>query len=61
MALDPAALKAAIKTAFQNAVGTDDDFDSVAGDIADAVDTFVQGGDVDGTAGGDPLLNGAMT
>lgn len=46
MALDKAALKTAIKTAFTDAVGTDDNFDTVAQNIANAIDTFVKSGTV---------------
>ena len=46
MALDKATLKAEIKTAAQNAVGTDDSFDTFAQELSDAIDKFVKTGDV---------------
>ncbi len=63
MALDKAGLKSAILTAMQasankDAATTQDDF---ANDLANAIDIFVKGGDVDGTAGGDALVDGKMT
>ena len=54
MALDKTALKAAIKTAAQDAIGVDDDFDTFAQNLADAIDAFVKTGNATGTdSGGD--------
>ena len=49
MALDAAAeaaLKASLKTAFTNAVGTDDSFDTIAGDLAAAIVVLAKKGEV---------------
>lgn len=40
MADNRATLKASIKTAFQDAPGTDDDFDTIASAIADAIGVY---------------------
>ena len=50
-----ATLKTDVQTAFQNAPGTADNFDTIAGDIALAVDTYLKTGFVVGTSGGVPL------
>ena len=42
MALETGALKTAIKAAFAAAIGTDDNGDAVAQDLADAIETFVK-------------------
>lgn len=46
MALDKATLKAEIKTAVQNAVGVDDDFETFAQSLADAIDKYTKTGSV---------------
>ena len=61
MADNRATLKAAIKAALTGAVGTDDDFDTVAAAIADAVGVYALALVPTGTAGGDPLTGGALT
>ena len=63
MALDKATLKAALKTAFSSAVGTDDNYDTIAGDIADAIETFVKSGQVNAgiTLTTPDTINGSTT
>ena len=61
MALDKSALITAIQNALRSAVGIDDDMLTVATAIADAIDTYVKTGTPTGTAGGDPLVGGAIT
>lgn len=52
MALDKAALKTELKAAFQNAVGVDDDFDTFAQAVADAIDKYTKTGSVVGVQPG---------
>ena len=60
MADNRATLKAAIKTAFQNAVGSEDDFDTLAQDLSDAYAVYSLALVPTGTAGGDALIDGAL-
>lgn len=41
MALDKSTLKSSIKAALQNAIGVEDNFDTLAQNIADAIDAYV--------------------
>lgn len=58
MALDKAALKAALKLAFQNAVATNDNFDTVADTFATAIDNYIKNSLSPATAGEHPVTPG---
>jgi hypothetical protein len=61
MADNRAALITAIQDVMRDAVGTDDDFLTAATELADAIRTYALALVPTGTAGGDPLVGGALT
>ena len=63
MALDKATLKTAIENALAAAhgKGVQAADSTLAQTLADAIDTFVKTGTPTGTAGGDPLVGGAIS